>query len=116
MMEVTGPDVPPYNGNYQSLGIYEIEGTKLIGWGGPGAIKPPIAYYHVNEAGERQEGLFLGYNNITAWGIKHHEARKDCVGTPAPYFSIRLLENEDPDSSGELAEGESATFLKVVGS
>ncbi|KAK2760923.1 hypothetical protein FQN54_002165 [Arachnomyces sp. PD_36] len=112
MIEVDCPN------EINSVGIYEVEGSELIGWGGPGPITIPKPYLHYNKDGEELEGVFLGFDNVTTWGVRYHEARKDSVTPdPQPYYSVRLLApgSEDPTTGELLGEGESATFLRVSG-
>ena len=99
-----------------SLGVYDVEGSEFMAWGAPGPIDIPKPYFHFDEAGTKQEGVFLGHNNITSWGVKYREARPDSM-EKQPFWSVRLLGpgNEDPSSGQELGEGESATFLRVSG-
>ncbi|KAE9364245.1 hypothetical protein N431DRAFT_354371 [Stipitochalara longipes BDJ] len=67
------------------------------------AIKPET-YAHFVE-GVRQEGVFLGWGNVTTWGYRRVKSE-----TGGDYYGIRLLKL----GIGDLKNGEIRGFLKVV--
>ncbi|KAL7622717.1 hypothetical protein AAE478_006395 [Parahypoxylon ruwenzoriense] len=72
---------------------------------------PQIFEHYVGD--EKQDGVFLGYNGTTAWGLKYYPAS---VGSSRQdYFYARLLgpNSADPTTGEPLKANETTAFVKI---
>jgi hypothetical protein len=88
---------------YSSDALYIDPTTGALGFLGAGF---PVAGYHHLVDGGTQSGVFLGYNNVTAWAYLYVPA----ADGHATQVSMRLLDLQD----GALNDGEFYGFLQIT--
>lgn len=86
-------------------------------WGlGPDST-PLSAFYHFID-GVQQDGLFLGQDNVTTWGVKLYPPSGANSLDGESYWLLRLLGPDSalPWNGSALYPGEYRSFLRVSGS
>ncbi|QKX63247.1 uncharacterized protein TRUGW13939_10416 [Talaromyces rugulosus] len=102
--------------DYLPINITSNPASAQLKWGQAEDESEPVdAYYHYID-GKKQDGIFLGANNVTSWGIQLQENVPGTGGIPM--WQLRLLGpgSEDQKTGKALKEGEYKTFIRIDGS
>jgi hypothetical protein len=110
---LTPTGVSGYAYNQVNLTYYPYDAE--LGWGFGQYSNPISAFAHFDACGNRIDGVFLGRDNYTTWGVKWYPADSGSLDGN-PYWGLRLLgaDSAIPGTNGSaLYPGEYRTFLKV---
>jgi hypothetical protein len=102
--------------DYLPINITSNPASAQLKWGQAEDDSEPVdAYYHYID-GKKQDGIFLGANNVTSWGIQLQENVPGTGGSPM--WQLRLLGpgSEDQKTGKALKEREYETFIRIDGS
>ncbi|KAI9935057.1 hypothetical protein MW887_000678 [Aspergillus wentii] len=102
--------------SWQQLNITNIPYSASLMWGLPEDESISVEFYNHYNDGKKEDGIFLGANNVTQWGIKYYGPDAGSHGLPYWFFRLLGEGSEDPVTGEEVAEGEYRTFIRVDGS
>jgi hypothetical protein len=109
---LTPTGVSGYAWNQVNLSYYPYDA--VLGWGFGQYSNPVQAYSLFNETGAQMDGVFLGSDNYTTWGVKWYPADSGSLDGN-PYWGLRLLgaDSDVPGTDSPLYPDEYRTFLQV---
>jgi hypothetical protein len=109
---LTPTGVSGYAYNQVNLSYYPYDAE--LGWGFGQYSNSVQAYSLFNETGAQIDGVFLGSDNYTTWGVKWYPADSGSLDGN-PYWGLRLLgaDSDVPGTESPLYPDEYRTFLQV---